>query len=308
MLIITISSTRLALGNYELQLALMPTKNTPQHQQALTRISMGLCKAIAGIVDSIDCLEQLDVAHRLPSSVVGCIALPLALHILDIKLSSYDRTQLGVTSAGPRIFEKQSRLDSLLRAMRAYHSRFDSVEWVSTAIRYFMECTYFDQVPERGSSRREFELAMADCDKEPSGVLEEYPLFYLRLSLTLDLSLRKDRLPEENDFPVSLRDMIYKTGCFVPILFGQVDSESPNEDSISNIHDIMGGISPAPPLDNIDGWVANDRSLYFAQEIGLSPFELGAFGTTQWMTDGIGEGWQDGSANIITRIDRMMNK
>lgn len=207
------------------------------------------------------CLKQLLSRHLacwLPSSAVGCTALPLALYMLDVKLNSTS-AKSGHTL---RVAESQSRLNLLIQAMKEYHPRYEGADWVSKTIRYFMECTYLDQSqfsssdPVHSNHRswgQHFEGDRAD-------VLTSNPTYYLRLALTMDLSLSQDRLPEEIDFPLEIRGVLNRLGCFMPILFGQEGGMALKKERKS-----------CTPVQNPTGWIENDRSLYFALEMGLGP-------------------------------------
>lgn len=101
---------------------------------------------------------------------------------------------------------------------------------------------------------------------------------YLRLAATIDLSLSLDRLPQEQDFPPSLMPLNTVTGCFVPALFssaGKLSIERSHDGQQGNsvdIVDVLSSISlPVPSSGSLSGWVENDRSLYFALEMGLGP-------------------------------------
>ncbi|KAH8685066.1 hypothetical protein BGZ61DRAFT_356240 [Ilyonectria robusta] len=138
-------SARIALCNYEFHFAVLSntTKlHSPwEHIMSVERTRDELLDASKSITS---CLKQLltrRLACWLPSSAVGCTALPLALYMLDVKLSSTS-AKSGHTF---RVAESQSRLNLLIQAMKEYHPRYEGADWVSKTIRYFMECTYLDQ-------------------------------------------------------------------------------------------------------------------------------------------------------------------
>lgn len=233
------------------------------------------------------------MAHRLPSSIIGCVALPLGLHILNSRLSTTNSTSRvgGSDTSHPHV-ERISPMMILIETLKASHSRYDGVEWVSTAINYFMECTHWDREMPSRSSASSASSPLGDTSIIPFSMenASDFPHFvfqpalsarnlthYLRLVTTLDLSLNLDRLPQEADFPLNLRSVSSSNGCFVPALFGASrnkaieDGSDPQDEGIGGILDIM---SPVPPMASIQGWVENDRSLYFAQEMGLIASEI----------------------------------
>lgn len=138
----------MALCNYELHCAVLAAqarRNTWQHLATIENNRKELWDATSGITDCLDELLELRIAHWLPNSAVACTALPLALHLLDIRLSSPGSSHPNVLSSNPRIAKKQKRLHTLIRAMKEYRPKYDGVDWLSKTIRYFMECTYLDE-------------------------------------------------------------------------------------------------------------------------------------------------------------------
>lgn len=260
------SSARIALCNYEFHFAVLLniTKlHSPwQHLMSVERTRDELLDASKSITS---CLKQLlgrHLAGLLPSSAVGCTALPLALYMLDVKLNSAPSTSPKAVHTLPQVSESQSRLNLLIQAMKEYHPRYEGADWISKTIRYFMECTYLDEPlsssmdPVYSNHRswgQHFEGVQA-------GVLTSNPTYYLRLALTMDLSLSQDRLPEETDFPLEIRGVLNRLGCFMPILFGQEGGVTLSKASKS-----------CTSVQNVTGWIENDRSLYFALEMGLGP-------------------------------------
>lgn len=137
--------------------------------------------------------------------------------MLDVKLSPLDSATSRAT---------QSRLNLLIQAMREYQPRYDGVDWVSRTIRYFMERTLEDTPMGQGD------------------ILITNPACYLKMALTIDLSLSLARIPDEKDFPTTLW------------------KEKPAVDDYSRGYTL---------LENPAWWVGIDPSLYFALEMGLGP-------------------------------------
>lgn len=248
-------------------------ESTQLQLATIERVRIGLWDASEHITNRIGQLLDLRLARYLPSSAVSCTALPLALHILDAKLSP-PVVPRESEDEHSRSFKRQNQLNILVAAMKVFQPRYEGVDWVTRAIRYFMECTYC-------------ESARIDCNdqhqaKEPSmDVISLNPAHFLRLALTLDLSLSQDRLPVERDFPRKLQALISKTGCFIPFLFSQ-DSDHDDNMAVDDIATVARhGISPelglgmtrceSPQFQDFSGWVENDRSLFFAQEMGIGP-------------------------------------
>ncbi|KAK2017174.1 fungal-specific transcription factor domain-containing protein [Colletotrichum eremochloae] len=163
--------------------------------------------AASGITECLKELIHLRLARWLPISAVACTALPLVLHILDVKLSASSRSFDPNTQSAL----KQHRLNILIEAMKTYQPQYDGVDWVSETIRHIINLAQIDSPPQGGPKNSEGRAAIADW----TDILASQPSSYLRLALTMDLSLSKGRLPEDGDFPVSLRGLF--TGGFNPL-------------------------------------------------------------------------------------------
>ncbi|KAH7127308.1 fungal-specific transcription factor domain-containing protein [Dactylonectria macrodidyma] len=145
MLQIYYHSSHVALCNYELRFAvistiLAPRGNTSAQLGTIDNVRMELWSASIAITECLDQLLQLRLARWLPSSAVGCTALPLALHLLDIKL-----LPTSPACASTQRAQKQGRLNILIQAMKEYHPKYDGVDWISKTIRYFMDIPKGDQ-------------------------------------------------------------------------------------------------------------------------------------------------------------------
>lgn len=191
--------------------------------------------------------------------------------------------------------DKQHHLAALINTLSACHKRYDGVDWISTAISYFMECTHWDlceqsrepNTPQRLSvtpspsslspspTRDQQEQTQEGRILFLSGDLDRNMNHYLRLAATIDLSLSMNRLPQELDFESALMPLGTTTGCFVPALFGDIGTCARRgfDDKMEvEMEDVLDSISlPLPSSNSLSGWVENDRSLYFALEMGLGP-------------------------------------
>ncbi|GJC84405.1 cutinase transcription factor 1 beta [Colletotrichum liriopes] len=163
--------------------------------------------AASGVTECLKELIHLRLARWLPISAVACTALPLVLHILDVKLSASSRSFDPNTQSAL----KQHRLNILIEAMKTYQPQYDGVDWVSETIRHIVNLAQIDSPPPGETSGSEGSAVIADW----TDILASQPSSYLRLALTMDLSLSKGRLPEDGDFPVSLRGLF--TGGFNPL-------------------------------------------------------------------------------------------
>jgi hypothetical protein len=130
-------------------------------------------------------------------------------------------------------------LDILDNTMRACSSKYSGVGWVKQILRHFLSS--FNQSGDKPTQQ----------DNDQESLILKNPVTYLRLTLTLDLGLRNNRLPMEEEYPVELRNF---PQCVVPSI--QELSKARKECSMGE-------------LKSFEGWIENDRSLYFAREMGL---------------------------------------
>lgn len=93
---------------------------------------------------------------------------------------------------------KQHRLNILIEAMKTYQPQYDGVDYVSETIRHIVTLAQLDTPAPP---------TIANPISDWQDILASQPGSYLRLAMTMDLSLSKGRLPEESDFPASLRGL-----------------------------------------------------------------------------------------------------
>lgn len=211
-----------------------------------------LSKATAAIISILERLMDGKLSKSFPSAVVGCAALPFALHVLGSKFQSSipgaeEQTGLSISDA----LERQRRLEVLMRALKECHARYDGVEWVSQAIQSFLQnmdttgspLSDDNHAPKNGSDFSDW-----------SDIFESRPELYLRMSITIDMSLSQGRLPEEKDFPLALRRGTSPSYELDDVL-GMLDGD-------------MSQLFRDPATSSLSGWVENDRSLYFLYELG----------------------------------------
>lgn len=122
------------------------------------------------------------------------------LHIIDVRLSAANKSK-GL-DLNPQSVVKQHRLNILIEAMKTYQPQFDGVDYVSEAIRHIVNLAQLESMP---NGARAIESGQPITDW--TDILSSQPGFYLRIVLTMDLALSKGRLPDEADFPVSLRGL-----------------------------------------------------------------------------------------------------
>ncbi|KAI0008714.1 fungal-specific transcription factor domain-containing protein [Xylariaceae sp. FL0662B] len=163
--------------------------------------------AACGVTECLKELIQLRLARFLPVSAVACTALPLVLHIIDVKLSSQNRGKGNSAGSDMQLALKQHRLNILIQAMKTYQPQYDGVDYISETIRHIINLAQLDPPTDTNninSSPFSSPINQASISSW-SDILASQPGYYLRLAMTMDLSLSKGRLADESDFPASLR-------------------------------------------------------------------------------------------------------
>ncbi|KAI0882230.1 uncharacterized protein GGS22DRAFT_49430 [Annulohypoxylon maeteangense] len=206
-------SARAALCHHEvLQLAVACTSpNLSSNLREFSKIYENrheLQDAACSVTECLKELIQLRLARFLPISAVACTALPLVLHIIDVKLSSLNKTKSSSPSSDPNMAAKQHRLNILIEAMKTYQPQYDGVDYISETIRHIINIAQLDTPSTAGSGFS----SLYNDSKQPSisdwtDILASQPGYYLRLAMTMDLCFSKGRLAEESDFPASLRGL-----------------------------------------------------------------------------------------------------
>ncbi|KAI1136084.1 fungal-specific transcription factor domain-containing protein [Hypoxylon sp. FL0543] len=163
--------------------------------------------ASCSVVECLKELIQLRLVRWLPISAVACTALPLVLHIIDVKLSSQNKNKSSSTNLDPNQAAKQQRLNILIEVMKTYQPQYDGVDYISETIRHIINISRLDTPASNGG----FPSFCADGKQSQisdwTDILASQPGYYLRLAMTMDLCFSKGRLAEESDFPANLRGL-----------------------------------------------------------------------------------------------------
>ncbi|KAI1119139.1 hypothetical protein F5Y14DRAFT_396631 [Nemania sp. NC0429] len=170
--------------------------------------------AASGVTECLNELIQRRLARWLPISAIACTATPLVLHIIDVKLLYQNRLRLSTPDEKRRTVLKQQRLNILIEAMKTYQPQYDGVDYVSETIRHIVNLAQIDPPP-TGSPTPSISAFPEDPSADNmrpiisdwTDILASHPGSYLRLTMTLDISISKGRLATEADFPVKLRGL-----------------------------------------------------------------------------------------------------
>ncbi|KAI0446444.1 hypothetical protein F4803DRAFT_559385 [Xylaria telfairii] len=172
--------------------------------------------AACGVTECLNELIQRRLARWLPISAIACTAMPLVLHIIDVKLSSQNK-RIGTTpDEKRRTVVKQQRLNVLIEAMKTYQPQYDGVDYISETIRHIVNLAQIDPPTNTNTPNNTSSMMMIPQDSASSmqpiisdwtDILASHPNSYLRLSMTMDISISKGRLARETDFPVKLQGL-----------------------------------------------------------------------------------------------------
>lgn len=129
-------------------------------------------------------------------SDISCVAFPLALYIIDVKL---------VVPRGARPVLQQRRPDTLIEVMKDFQWRYPGIDIVSRSTSCIALLAQRNSPPYSSSV---FSNVKPPVIFDWTDLLASQPSSYLRLALTLDVALREGRAPRAPDVPISLRDLV----------------------------------------------------------------------------------------------------
>ncbi|KAL4727125.1 hypothetical protein ACLX1H_006026 [Fusarium chlamydosporum] len=253
-------ASQVALCNYELHLGLvlgLITQNptSGQQMQFLKNNRRDLRNATKSIAECFARLHPRRLTRWLPSSAVACTALPLAMHMVDIKMSS--ASSAAEIWSRPEVASKQSRLNVLIQVFRELHPKYDGVHSISKTIRYFMECVGVN------------EPTQMMITNDQNDVLARSPAQYLRLALTIDICLSQDRLVQDSDFPAALRRFVNRNQNLMPMLLGQPSIPMQMQMQISRPAPLPRPLSPNTYAKSFSRWMEDDPTVSFALQMGI---------------------------------------
>ncbi|KAF4339003.1 cutinase transcription factor 1 beta [Fusarium beomiforme] len=195
-------SARVALYQYEAFVISLASPGVGLYDR-LHQIRGQLEDAQLGITDNLKELVQLKVARFLPVSIAAYAALPLVLHILDVKLA-----KLPSQTA-----RKQGRLNIYMETMKGLHNLYDGIDDIWACIRGAMDYA-ISGTRDTSSQQPSLNLDNALCSRSTDALLAiddwgnfllREPILYFRLSRTLDLSLAAGHYSEDSSLTVLLR-------------------------------------------------------------------------------------------------------
>ncbi|TXC02842.1 hypothetical protein FocTR4_00014737 [Fusarium oxysporum f. sp. cubense] len=172
-------------------------KATSELQRTKSKIE----DAALGITENLKELIQLRLERFLPISIAAYIAVPLVLHILDVRLAKRPL----------QIAQKQGKLNVYIETMKAMQKLYDGVDDVWTFIRTAIDYATVQDAENETSLQNGYSINAVGClgsksnltnDNEYANdwgnVLVMEPVLYFRLSRTIDHSLALGRYSEDS--------------------------------------------------------------------------------------------------------------
>ncbi|EXA34695.1 hypothetical protein FOVG_14112 [Fusarium oxysporum f. sp. pisi HDV247] len=190
-------SARVALYQYEAFVVSLASPGAGMGDK-LHQTRLQLEDATLGITDNLKELVQLKVARFLPVSIIAFAALPLVLHILDVKLA-----KLPSQTA-----RKQGRLNIYMEAMKGLQNLYDGVDDVWNFIRGAIDSATSGTWDTADASYNsaicsKVSVSTQAADNWGKFLLQE-PILYFRLSRTIDLSLAVGCYAEDSSLSLLL--------------------------------------------------------------------------------------------------------
>ncbi|KAF5228441.1 hypothetical protein FANTH_14508 [Fusarium anthophilum] len=187
-------SARLSVCHYNiLRSSLLPPS---QSDTQLRRQSEDLQGSASRVTECLLEFDRLGLSRWLPMTAIGCTAFPLALQMIDVELLRPKKP--ASPEEGVKLTQKEQHVENILKQMKSYKKKYYITDWVMRAIRHVVEL----------ARQRSPAPMSTEDDSSPSScldMLKTRPSYYLRLVMTLDMSISNGRLPDECDFPPSLR-------------------------------------------------------------------------------------------------------
>ncbi|KAF5674713.1 cutinase transcription factor 1 beta [Fusarium circinatum] len=187
-------SARLSVCHYNILRSSLLPPSQPDTQ--LRRQSEDLQGSASRVTECLLEFDRLGLSRWLPMTAIGCTAFPLALQMIDVELLRPKKP--ASPEEGVKLTQKEQHVENILKQMKSYKKKYYITDWVMRAIRHVVEL----------ARQRSPAPMSTEEDSSPSScldMLKTRPSYYLRLVMTLDMSISNGRLPDECDFPPSLR-------------------------------------------------------------------------------------------------------
>ncbi|SPO04693.1 uncharacterized protein DNG_07378 [Cephalotrichum gorgonifer] len=142
-------------------------------------------------------LTELQLARFVPVSVIPCIALPLALQLVNSEVKDI--------SSCPKVHV-------FTKAMKTYDPLYEGVEGLTDTIHVMLGQKQWVE-----SNLRTPSMHMQTHAAGRTDVMDANPAFYIRMALTIDLSLSNGHSPDKWDFPSTLQRQLAMENAVSPV-------------------------------------------------------------------------------------------
>ncbi|KAL8377934.1 hypothetical protein RB595_008562 [Gaeumannomyces hyphopodioides] len=153
--------------------------------------------AAASMTDLCGELTRRRLARWLPVSALACIFMPLALEAMSARLSVADSPPASGPSTSATS-KQQARMTSLMEAMKAFLPQYDGVELIKDTVKLVADMAQTEsqahaQSPDVGRSATNW-----------AEIMSKNPALYVKMTMTVDLTISKGRLAGDADLPAWL--------------------------------------------------------------------------------------------------------
>ncbi|CVK91845.1 related to cutinase transcription factor 1 beta [Fusarium mangiferae] len=185
--------------------------------------------SMQGLSKCIGALTGSHLIKYLPITVMGCLAIPLALHYINASLCYEDDEVPSHLEAWPdfSLDPTQKHLQVVLDATDTFSAQYYGSQWVRDAA---------EHVAKLAKSFNKLSLQSGqEAMKDWVDVLVRHPEAYLGLVWTVDMCVSRRRLPESLDFPLCLRNDVERLNAAPK----QSDHEMLDSESLNGQKDIQ---------------------------------------------------------------------
>ncbi|KAJ1336185.1 DNA binding [Microdochium nivale] len=194
-------------------------------------------------------LTRRRLVRWLPSSAIGCMAMPLALDLISARLSTI-RDELASGTPPSNLRPNRQGLDVLVAALDAFGPQYEGVGWVREIAKYAANLAQANSSPPHENSQ-------AQPSESESGrviitdwtqVLTVRPCVYLCTTMAVDLCISKGQVPQDEDFPTWLFSNLTLDNV-QPLQTAQMGT---NSTTVANATTLAGRCQPPALVDSGD--------------------------------------------------------
>ncbi|EXM24716.1 hypothetical protein FoTM2_006280 [Fusarium oxysporum f. sp. vasinfectum] len=156
--------------------------------------------SVLGVSKCVGSLTGSHLTKYLPITVIGCLAIPLALHHINTGLSYEDEVVPSHLKGWPLLGldPMHKHLHVVVDAADTFSAQYYGSQWVKEAA---------EHVAKLAKSFNKLSLQSGqEAMKDWVDILVRYPETYLGLVWTVDMCVSRRKLPEAQDFPLCLRN------------------------------------------------------------------------------------------------------